>query len=74
MKVLVINGSPRLSGCTDRALREVEATLQSEGVEIVLRLQRKARVFRLRNMVYSPASIPSANIAYLYITNARTVC
>lgn len=35
MKVLVINGSPRLSGCTDRALREVESTLQSEGVETV---------------------------------------
>lgn len=33
MKVLVINGSPRLKGCTDRALQEVEATLQSRGIE-----------------------------------------
>lgn len=28
MKVLVINGSPHLSGCTDRALREVEGVLK----------------------------------------------
>ncbi|MDE6339359.1 MAG: flavodoxin family protein [Muribaculaceae bacterium] len=34
MKVLVVNGSPHLNGCTDRALREVEATLQAQGVEI----------------------------------------
>ncbi len=34
MKVLVINGSPHLSGCTDRGLREVEATLESCGIEI----------------------------------------
>lgn len=33
MKVLVINGSPHLSGCTDRALREVEKTLAECGVE-----------------------------------------
>lgn len=33
MKVLVINGSAHLSGCTDRALREVERTLASEGIE-----------------------------------------
>lgn len=33
MKVLVINGSPHLQGCTDRALREVETTLQSNGIE-----------------------------------------
>ncbi|MBD5225342.1 MAG: flavodoxin family protein [Bacteroidales bacterium] len=33
MKVLVINGSPHLSGCTDRALREVETTLNAAGVE-----------------------------------------
>ncbi|WP_300613946.1 flavodoxin family protein [uncultured Duncaniella sp.] len=35
MKVLVINGSPHLHGCTDRALNEVEATLQNEGIETV---------------------------------------
>lgn len=33
MKVLVINGSPHLHGCTDRALSEVEKTLTSLGVE-----------------------------------------
>lgn len=35
MKVLVINGSPHLHGCTDRALQEVERTLQVEGIETV---------------------------------------
>lgn len=34
MKVLVINGSPHPAGCTDRALREVESTLTSCGVEV----------------------------------------
>ena len=34
MKVLTINGSPHLNGCTDRALREVEQTLVDNGVEI----------------------------------------
>ena len=29
MKVLVINGSPHIHGCTDRALREVEITLRA---------------------------------------------
>ena len=33
MKVLVINGSPHLHGCTDRALREVENPLHENGVE-----------------------------------------
>lgn len=33
MKVLVINGSPHLNGCTDRALREVEQTLKANGIE-----------------------------------------
>ena len=33
MKILTINGSPRLNGCTDRALREVEITLEENGVE-----------------------------------------
>lgn len=33
MKILTINGSPRLNGCTDRALREVEKTLVENGVE-----------------------------------------
>ncbi|MDE5745356.1 MAG: flavodoxin family protein [Paramuribaculum sp.] len=33
MKILVINGSAHLNGCTDRALREVETTLSELGVE-----------------------------------------
>lgn len=34
MKILIINGSPHLKGgCTDRALKEVEKTLQENGVE-----------------------------------------
>lgn len=33
MKILVVNGSPHLNGCTDRALREVEKTLVANGVE-----------------------------------------
>ncbi len=33
MKVLVINGSPHLNGCTDRALREVEETLHTCGID-----------------------------------------
>lgn len=35
MKVLVINGSPHITGgCTDRALREAEETFKANGVEI----------------------------------------
>lgn len=33
MKVLVINGSPHLHGCTDRALCEVEDTLRANGID-----------------------------------------
>lgn len=33
MKVLLLNGSPNRDGCTARALREVEETLQHEGIE-----------------------------------------
>lgn len=33
MKVLVLNGSPHLNGCVDRALREVEETLHANGVD-----------------------------------------
>ncbi|MDE5838451.1 MAG: flavodoxin family protein [Paramuribaculum sp.] len=33
MKILVINGSAHLNGCTDRALREVETTLTSLGID-----------------------------------------
>lgn len=33
MKVLILNGSPNKNGCTARALREVEETLNGEGVE-----------------------------------------
>lgn len=34
MRVLVINGSPHLNGCTDRGLREVEQTLVENGIEV----------------------------------------
>lgn len=33
MKILTINGSPHLNGCTDRALREFEKTLEENGIE-----------------------------------------
>ena len=33
MKVVLVNGSPHKSGCTNRALEEVAATLQKEGIE-----------------------------------------
>ena len=33
MKVLLLNGSPNQEGCTHMALREVEKTLQEEGIE-----------------------------------------
>ena len=33
MKVLVVNGSPHLHGCTDRGLREIEETLKANGIE-----------------------------------------
>lgn len=35
MKVLSINTSPHPKGCTDRALREVETALKSDGIEVV---------------------------------------
>lgn len=34
MKVLTVNGSPHLHGCTDRALQEVEKTLAECGIEV----------------------------------------
>ena len=33
MKVLLLNGSPKVDGCTKRALREVEKVLLEEGIE-----------------------------------------
>lgn len=33
MKVLLLNGSPRINGCTGRALKELELTLNEEGIE-----------------------------------------
>ncbi|MDM8301800.1 flavodoxin family protein [Collinsella tanakaei] len=33
MKVMLVNGSPRKAGCTDRALREVARTLEDNGIE-----------------------------------------
>lgn len=33
MKVLLINGSPHIDGCTKRALQEVSDTLNNEGIE-----------------------------------------
>ena len=51
MKVLVINGSPHLSGCTDRALREVEKTLAECGIEterVNIGNKRCTRLYRLQ--------------------------
>ena len=36
MKVLLVNGSPHINGCTFRALKEVEETLKKEGIETEL--------------------------------------
>ena len=36
MKVLILNGSPHPKGCTWRALEEIRATLESEGLEAEL--------------------------------------
>ncbi len=33
MKVLILNGSPHIKGCTNRALEEVSNTLKDEGIE-----------------------------------------
>ncbi len=33
MKVLLVNGSPRKDGCTNRALEEIKSTLEKEGIE-----------------------------------------
>jgi len=33
MKVLILNGSPRVKGCTARALQEVADTLRQEGID-----------------------------------------
>ncbi|MBP3732446.1 MAG: flavodoxin family protein [Bacilli bacterium] len=33
MKVLLVNGSPRINGCTNRALEEVKAQLKKNGIE-----------------------------------------
>lgn len=32
MKVLLVNGSPHQHGCTDRALQEIQKTLEGEGI------------------------------------------
>lgn len=32
MTVLLLNGSPHIKGCTTRALKEVEATLNKEDI------------------------------------------
>lgn len=34
MKVITLNGSPNINGCTARALDEVEKTLQMNGIEV----------------------------------------
>ena len=33
MKILILNGSPKVNGCTARALKEVEDILNKEGIE-----------------------------------------
>lgn len=35
MKALMLNGSPHTSGCTDRALREVETALAAQGIDTI---------------------------------------
>lgn len=35
MKVLIINSSPKIDGCTARALKEVEEVLNKEGIETI---------------------------------------
>ena len=40
MKVILINGSPRKNGCTNRALKEVQAQLSKEGVDSEIFLDR----------------------------------
>lgn len=45
MKVLLINGSPHQKGCTYTALREVEKTLNEEGIETEL-IQIGSRIIR----------------------------
>ena len=34
MKILVLNGSPHINGCTDRGVRGVESTLVENGIEV----------------------------------------
>lgn len=36
MKVILVNGSPRKKGCTNRALEEIKVTLEKEGIETVI--------------------------------------
>lgn len=36
MKVILLNGSPHIKGCTARAMREVEQTLNNEGIQTEL--------------------------------------
>jgi len=33
MKVILINGSPHKTGCTNRALQEIAKTLEAKGIE-----------------------------------------
>ncbi|MBQ7833151.1 MAG: flavodoxin family protein [Lachnospiraceae bacterium] len=35
MKVLILNGSPRMNGNTDLSLKEMEAVFEAEGVEVI---------------------------------------
>ncbi len=36
MKVILVNGSPRINGCTNRALEEIKTTLNSEGIDATI--------------------------------------
>jgi len=36
MKVLLVNGSPRMDGCTNRALEEIKNELEKEGIEATI--------------------------------------
>ena len=48
MKVMLVNGSPHQDGCTNRALKEVAATLREEGIDAESALRASTAKFRRR--------------------------
>ena len=54
MKVLIINGSPRVNGNATIAVNEMVKIFDNEGVEsevVQIGKQRRARMYRLRKML-----------------------